>query len=301
MAAARVPAGVPRDTTGFRSSGQSPGLVPLGLRPTVHVLGTNDVARAVLATIAAESVTVVAVSDDGATVFDRRGVPAGSLLRHVGDGGSLAVWPRAERLAPRNAVPLVAADVVVDTTEGEVEVAAAALARGVLWIARSPRSLAALLARGNGAAPSRLGIDAALGGLGGALAAEHTQLRERCRAFALVADAVDDDVLALRLVAIARFLFGTSSDVSAVAIGRAAANGTRRIARAARDGSLRIDHELVAVGSPLAAPADRTVVVYELDGSLRVHTGTAVGDERIAAALVADVRRAIATVAEVRI
>jgi len=301
MSALQFSAGVPRDTTGFRSSGQSPGLLPVGPRPTVHLIGANGVANAVLAALAAEPVTVVAVSDAAATVFDRRGVPAGSLLRHVREGESLASWPRAERIAPRAAVPLVAADVVVDTTEGEVDVAAAAIVRGARWIGGSPRSLAALLARPTGAPIGRLGIDAALGGLGGTLAREHAELRERCQAFALVADAVDDDVLAARLVVIARIVFGTIVEIAAIAREPAPPSGTRRVARAARNGVVRIGHESVAAGSPLAAPPDRGVAVYELDGSLRVHTGTAVGDERIAAALVADVRRAIATVAEVRI
>lgn len=301
MSALQFSAGVPRDTTGFRSSGQSPGNLPAPPRPTVHVLGTNAVARAALAALVAEAVTVVAISDESATVFDRRGVPAGSLLRHVGDGGVLAAWPRAERQAPSAAVPLVAADLVVDTTDGEADVAAAVIARGARWIGRSSRSLAALPARTIDATFGRLGIDAALGGVGAALALESAELRQRCHAFAVVADAVDDDVLATRLVAIARILFGAKSEVDAVTIERPTNEGARRVARAGRHGTLHIGYEFVPAGAPLLAPADRSVVVYELDGSLRVHTGTAVGDDRIAAALVADVRRAIATVAEVRI
>ncbi len=68
---------------------------------------------------------------------------------------------------------------------------------------------------------------------------------------------------------------------------------TRLVARGSRGGSdLRVQFEEVPLGSPLAAPPDRVVYGYELPGGLRVHTGLAVGHERTAAALLADVRQA---------
>ncbi|MFT4512039.1 MAG: homoserine dehydrogenase [Planctomycetota bacterium] len=65
---------------------------------------------------------------------------------------------------------------------------------------------------------------------------------------------------------------------------------TRLIARGGRTGTdLRVAFDEVALGSPLAAPADRVVYGYELPAGLRVHTGLGVGYERTAEALWADV------------
>ena len=65
---------------------------------------------------------------------------------------------------------------------------------------------------------------------------------------------------------------------------------TRLVARAGRDGrDLRVGFEEVALGSPLAAPADRVVYGYELPSGLRVHTGLGVGYQRTAEALWVDV------------
>lgn len=65
---------------------------------------------------------------------------------------------------------------------------------------------------------------------------------------------------------------------------------TRLIARGGRSGTdLRVAFDEVAIGSPLAAPADRVVYGYELPSGLRVHTGLGVGYERTAEALWADV------------
>lgn len=80
--------------------------------------------------------------------------------------------------------------------------------------------------------------------------------------------------------------------LDAAALQERAARGatTRLIARAGRNGGdLRVGFEEVALGSPLAAPADRVVYGYELSSGLRVHTGLGVGYERTAEALWADV------------
>lgn len=78
-----------------------------------------------------------------------------------------------------------------------------------------------------------------------------------------------------------------------------AGNTTRLVARGNRDGTgLRVAFEQLPLGSPLAAPPDRVVYAYQLPTGQRVHTGLAVGHERTAAALLADLRQAIA--AEVR-
>jgi homoserine dehydrogenase len=70
---------------------------------------------------------------------------------------------------------------------------------------------------------------------------------------------------------------------------------TRLVARGSRAGNdLRVQFEELPVGSPLAAPPDRVVYGYELPSGWRVHTGLAVGHERTAAALLADVAHALA-------
>ena len=69
---------------------------------------------------------------------------------------------------------------------------------------------------------------------------------------------------------------------------------TRLVARGSRRGDdLRVQFEELPTGSPLAAPPDRVVYGYELAAGLRVHTGLAVGYERTAAALLADVAAAL--------
>jgi homoserine dehydrogenase len=82
-------------------------------------------------------------------------------------------------------------------------------------------------------------------------------------------------------------------DVGVVRARAARGATTRLIARGDRGGNLRVRFEELPAGSPLAAPPDRVVYGYELPGGLRVHTGLAVGYERTAAALLADVRAAI--------
>jgi homoserine dehydrogenase len=74
---------------------------------------------------------------------------------------------------------------------------------------------------------------------------------------------------------------------------------TRLVARGSRGGAdLRVAFEELPLGSPLAAPADRVVYGYQLPAGLRVHTGLALGHERTADALLADLAQALA--AEVR-
>lgn len=69
---------------------------------------------------------------------------------------------------------------------------------------------------------------------------------------------------------------------------------TRLVARGSRCGKdLRVQFEELSRTSPLAAPPDRVVYGYELPAGLRLHTGLAVGHERTAAALLADVAQAI--------
>ncbi len=92
-------------------------------------------------------------------------------------------------------------------------------------------------------------------------------------------------------------------DVERVRARARAGATTRLVARGSRAGAdLRVTFEEVPLGSPLACPPDRVVYGYELPAGQRVHTGLAVGYERTAAALVADVEQALAqsSIGEVR-
>lgn len=64
---------------------------------------------------------------------------------------------------------------------------------------------------------------------------------------------------------------------------------TRLVARATREGSLNVGFEELPKTSALAAPADRVVYGYELSDRLHILTGDALGHDRTAAALLADV------------
>ncbi len=68
---------------------------------------------------------------------------------------------------------------------------------------------------------------------------------------------------------------------------------TRLVARALREGDLRVDFEELPAGSVLAAPLDRVVYGYTVAGDLRVHTGKALGHDRTATAMLEDVSGAL--------
>lgn len=175
------------DTVGFRSSGQSPGR-------TLHLIGPGRVGRAFLRQLDGLGVVVVAVSDASATVFDRGGLPLAALVAHKQAGASLATWPRAERIPTELAVGLVGADVVVDATptsragtEAALQRGRAALRGGAFLALCAKNALAS--ATGEwllGPHRGRVGIDAVLGGAGRALVRELAELRQHCRALALV-------------------------------------------------------------------------------------------------------------------
>lgn len=325
------------DTTGFRSSGQSPGAVA-----TVHVVGGGALATAVLRQIGGLRAVVVAVSDDTATVFDRRGVPLAALCEHLQGGGGLAASSRAERLPPDQATAFVAADVVIDASrpanafaiEAAVERGRAVLRRGAsLVIADAHVAAAGAIEWQFGPHAARARLDGALGGIGHRLADELAELRERAAGLALVGEcastaavqaiesgaavtpfAGDDatSVFAARFATLWAAVFGApwlrlpappGVDNTRLVLpspheqrARAARGTTTRlVARGSRAGrDLQFGFEEVAVGTALAAPADRIVATYDLPQGHRVHTGTAIGTEGVAAAVVADAQRAIA-------
>jgi len=184
------------DTVGFRSSGQSPGELPLSPNPqtrTVHLIGPGQVGRAFLRRARALPISVVAISDSTATVFDRGGLDVEAVLAHKAKF-PLAWWPRAEAIPTALAIAVVGADVVVDATPTDASGTAAALERGRAALrggaflclcaknalaAASPEWLV-------GAHRGRVGIDAVLGGTGQKLVSELDELRQHCRSLCLV-------------------------------------------------------------------------------------------------------------------
>lgn len=355
-----------RDTTGFASSGQSPGRTPgyAGLpgqtnlsaspRPTLHLLGVGKVGAEFLRQLAAVPVQLVAVSDRSGTAYARAGLDPAAVRAHKLGGQPIAEWPHAETIPTELAIGLCAADVVVDATPTDQASAAAAVCRvqaalriGAQVALCGKNALAAQAAAWlGGATRRRLGIDAVLGGAGAQLVRELDELRAHCQRLALVGNVtttvvvetierggsfadglqaarargllesdptcdVDGSDAATKLVCVHGAVFGDAF-VRAVPVAdvprqdlreldpellrarHRAGQTTRLVARAERGGPLRVGYEAVPVGSPLAAPPDRVVYTYDLPAGLRVHTGTAVGADRTAAALLADVRHLLA-------
>lgn len=127
----------PRDTTGFASSGQSPGTtaapgqtsLSASPRPTLHLLGVGKVGAAFLAQLAALPIQLVAVSDRSGTAFARTGLDPLAVRAHKLAGQPIAAWPHAETIPTELAIGLCAADVVVDATPTDQQSTAAAIGR----------------------------------------------------------------------------------------------------------------------------------------------------------------------------
>lgn len=342
----------PRDTTGFASSGQSPG--GAGALPRVHLVGVGKVGQQFLSQWSsldkAPAAQLVAVSDSSGTTYDRRGIGAGTVLAHKRRGGRIADLPHAETIGTELAISLVAADIVVDATptdvagtEQAVERVVCAVRLGAFVALCAKNALAARAAEWlTTSARGQFGIDAVLGGTGRQLLRELDELRAGCERIALVGNVtstvlieaiergqslqqgiaaaqargllesdpscdLDGSDAATKLLCVAGALFGESFvrppsllevpredlrslDVELLRARHRRGVTTRLVARGDRSGALRVAFEEVALGSPLAAPADRVVYGYELPSGLRVHTGLALGAERTAAALLEDVR-----------
>ncbi|MCB9886971.1 MAG: hypothetical protein H6838_15875 [Planctomycetes bacterium] len=344
----------PRDTTGFASSGQSPGAAPR--QPRLHLVGVGKVGREVLARVAGLPACLVAVTDSSGTLYAGEGVDAAAVAAHKHAGGRIADLPRAEDLPTELAVALIGADVLIDATPTDAASTQAAAARvraavrlGASVALSGKNALAACapewLTTG---ARRQFGIDAVLGGTGRQLLRELDELRAGCARVVLVGNVtttvlieaiergqsleqglqaarargllesdpsadLDGSDAATKLVCVVGAVFGESfvrprspdevpredlRELDPALLRARFARGatTRLVARGDRAGGLRVAFEEVAVGSPLAAPADRVVYGYELAGGLRVHTGLAVGADRTAEALLGDVRAALAEV-----
>ncbi|HEX6810999.1 MAG TPA: hypothetical protein VF384_05180 [Planctomycetota bacterium] len=159
----------------------------------MHLIGPGQVGRAFLRRAVALPVSVVAISDSTATVFDNRGLDVEAVLAHKA-GQPLASWPRAEAIPTELAIAVVGADVVVDATPTDARGTAAAVERGRAALrngaflglcAKNALAVAApewLLGSNRG----RVGIDAVLGGTGHKLVRELDELRRDCRGLCLV-------------------------------------------------------------------------------------------------------------------
>lgn len=182
------------DTTGFRSSGQSPGAGSARPPARVHLVGPGRVGREFLALLPELPARLVAVTDASATVFAPQGLDPAAIAAHKAGGAPLTALPRAEVVPTPLAIGLVAADVVVDATPTELAGVAAAVERvraglrnGAFVALCGKNALAAAAAEWfAGAFAGRVGIHAALGGAGRQLAAERAELREHCRGLCLV-------------------------------------------------------------------------------------------------------------------
>ncbi len=182
----------PRDTTGFASSGQSPGSAGPIVR--LHLVGVGKVGQEFLARTAELPARVVAVSDSSGTLYDRRGVAVDALLAHKRTGGRVADLPGAEAINTELAISLVGADVLVDATptdgagtEQAVARVRTALRLGAFTVLSGKNALAACAAEWLTTGSRRhLGIDAVLGGTGRQLLRELDELRVGCERVALV-------------------------------------------------------------------------------------------------------------------
>ena len=159
---------------------------------TVHLIGPGQVGRAFLRRASALPVSVVAISDSTATVFDRAGLDVEAVLAHKAKA-PLAWWPRAETIPTELAIAVVGADIVVDATPTDaagtpaaVERGRAALRCGAFLCLCAKNALAASPGWLLGSFRGRVGIDAVLGGTGQKLVSELDELRQHCRSLSLV-------------------------------------------------------------------------------------------------------------------
>jgi len=164
-------------------------------RTTVHVLGLGAVGRAFLKHLDRDDFQVLAVTDSTGTLpaLDTRRLA--TALRTKEAGGSLCALPGCAPIDSSLAARLVGADIVVDCTSSDPERAEegaariqALLGRGCHVVLAEKEALALAGDRLLEAHPSRLHLDAVLGGTGHALQSARTELRA-CDTVRLVANA----------------------------------------------------------------------------------------------------------------
>ncbi len=183
-----------------------------GTSPTLHVIGAGAVARAFIDLVSAEPgahqglARLVAISDRGGTVYAREGLAA-DQVQSVHDikasGGSVGQVAGGAVLPLEVALPLIAADIVVDCSSTEVEAASATrarvdavLGRGATYVtARKDALLRDPCALVAGAAADRFGFSAVLAGCGHRIACDLATLQRETRELVLVPNATTTAIL----------------------------------------------------------------------------------------------------------
>lgn len=172
-----------------------------GTSPTLHLIGPGAVGRAFLGLIDGLPFRLVGVSDSSATVHDARGLDPLGIAAHKARGETIFALRGSEPLPLAVAVSVVAADVVVDASATDPltldQILAAyetALTQGSHLILARKDALARAASIWSALA-GRLGCNAALGGTGGRLLCELTELRQHCASVAIVGNASSTAIL----------------------------------------------------------------------------------------------------------
>lgn len=178
--------------------------VSSGPSPTIHLIGAGKVGRALLRRLPGLPFRLVAVSDRSGSVLAREGLDALALASWKDDGRPFARHELGAGLALEAALALSGPDVVIDCSASELEPAArASAAQRTLSLLR--QGVRVLLAAKTPllAAPQRLlarrellGVNAALGGTGGALLREIDELQAGAISIACVPNATTTTIVA---------------------------------------------------------------------------------------------------------
>jgi homoserine dehydrogenase len=180
----------------FRTSGSSPGISRVRTCDTVHLVGPGAVGRALLRRLAGSRRRLIAVSDSTATLADPAGLDPLAVAAWKERGRPLREHPHARVLDTAEAVRVVDAGILVDTTStdlnrrGWTDALHTALERGAcLGLAAKGALCEAAGEWLNGPHRARVGCNAVLGGTGRDFAAELPELRRHWRSVAIVGNA----------------------------------------------------------------------------------------------------------------
>lgn len=201
------------DVDAYRTTGTSPTLPSRHVAPArrgrargayerIHLLGPGAVGRELLKLIARDRRRLVAVTDSSGTIAAESGIDPLAVVDWKARGLPLRTHPLALRSDGREAIDLVDADVLVDTTSsdpsrpGWTAVLDAALERDACLISAAKTALCAAgpewLA---GRHRARVGCNAVLGGTGRSFLGELDDLHGRVHSIAIVGNASTTAIL----------------------------------------------------------------------------------------------------------
>lgn len=178
-----------------RTSGTSPG------DGSVHLIGAGGVGRALLQRLSQSGRRLAAVSDSSATLAAPGGLDPLRVLAWKAAGRPLSAWPGSWTIATEDALPRVAADLVIDASATSAARTAwpaaldGVLERGSALALAAKDALAARAAVWLGDDAAAVGCNAVLGGTGLAFTRELPELRRRWRALAIVGNASTTAIL----------------------------------------------------------------------------------------------------------